>query len=103
MKRLIIGTAIGFLTGSAVAATSYAPASLVIEQTVPTPYTLIIDGLEQPPTPPEFPIYIYEGSQISLQIGDQGCTLFDGTGDKKVGLEDAVLALQTIIGIRSAK
>jgi len=105
MKRLIIGTTIGFLLGSAMAATSYAPASLVVEQTVPTPYKLIIDGVEQPPMPPDpsFPMYIYEGEQIVFQIGDQGRTLFDGSGDKKVGLEDAILALQIITGIRSAK
>ena len=99
MKRFILGTALGLTLGAASMANSYAPVELTIQQTKPVPYTIIKNGVEQPPSPPGWPHYLNEGDQIVVKL--DSCTeLVDFDGSQRIGLIDAIAALQVAAGMR---
>lgn len=99
MKRFIFGTTLGLTIGAATMANSYAPATLIIQSTKPVPYSVIRNGVEQPPSPPGWPFFIDEGDQIVVQL--DSCTeLIDFDGNRRIGIADAIAALQVAAGMR---
>lgn len=99
MKRFILGTTLGLTLGAITTANSSAPAALTIEQTKPVPYTIIKNGVEQPPSPPGWQHFLNDGDQVVVKLNS--CTeLVDFDGSRTVGISDAITALQVAAGVR---